>query len=160
MLRKIIQESLGGFDGGNEGVDPEYDYDDDELSPGFSDSRRDREDPYGRIDHNDPSDDAQQMHKSILKSSGVELDTITYSDEEPVPLDGYLGKITQEDADKLGTGGVRSIVRTLNKKFPGEDLTTFMPRNQGAFSSEGTYIEFDDVFFGRGNFKIVFRGGH
>jgi len=58
----------------------------------------------------------QQMIKSILVSRGVDFDASVPRGIKVISGD-YLGRILQSDVEKLGSGGLESIINTVNKKF-------------------------------------------
>lgn len=99
----------------------------------------------------------QQMIKSILASRDVNFDVAMYGDGIEVMSGDYLGSVNKADVEKLGSGGLESIINTVNKKFNSDvEMIVLGDRR----SSEGWINPGGDVFLGKNGIEIFFGGGH
>ena len=98
------------------------------------------------------SGEIQQMIKSILASRGVNFDVAIYGDIEVMSGD-YLGSVNKSDVEKLGSGGLESIINTVNKKF-NSDVEMIVQGDR--LSSEGWINPGGDVFLGKNGIELAF----
>ena len=94
----------------------------------------------------------QQMIKSILASRGVNFDVKMYGDVEVISGD-YLGSVNKADVEKLGSGGLKSIINIVNKKF-NSDVEMIVVGDR--MSSDGYANPGGDVFLGKNNIELAF----